>query len=115
MGRVEDNLTALKFSSDRDGGGDQETAHVRKPGGLVIEAILGNGHLLHGSGRNVHGEESAEILERGLDDGNDDGFAIGGPRKGQIIGMKLLVMEKIGFECAIAPSNLEVSHRRIAM
>ena len=108
------NLSAPK-PSFRHGGRDEETGHVREPDWLVIEAILGNGYLLHGTARDVHGEESADILWRRLDDGNHDSFSIGRPCECQVIDVKFLVMEEITFECAIAPSDLEVSHMGIAM
>ncbi len=108
------NLPASK-SSFRCSSRDEETGHVRKPGRLVIETILGNGYLLRGSAGNIHGEESADILGSGLHDRNHDSLAVGGPGKGQIIRVKLFVMEKIAFECAIAPSDFEVSNVRITM
>src|SRR5258708_22018469 len=108
------NLPASK-SSFGWGSRDEETGHVRRPCRLVIETTLGKGYLLRGRAGNVHGEESADILGSGLHDGNHDSFAVGGPGKGQIIRVKLFVMEKIAFECAIAPSNFEVSHMRITM
>src|SRR5437879_2036252 len=112
--RNDANLPA-PISSFRRGGGDEQTGHVWKPNGLVIEAILGDGSLLGVASGNVHGEEPADILRGGLDDGNHNGLAIRGPGKGQIIDMKLLMMEKIAFESAVAARDLEVSHLRIAM
>src|SRR5260370_22369294 len=115
MGEGNGGDWAASKSSFRWGRRDEGTGHVRKECRLVIETILGNGYLLRGSAGNVHGEESADILGSGLHDGNHDSFAVGGPGKGQIIRVKLFVMEKIAFECAIAPSNFEVSHMRITM
>src|SRR6266446_3519068 len=112
--RNDANLPA-PISSFRRGGGDEQTGHFWKPNGLVIEAILGDGSLLGVASGNVHGEEPADILRGGLDDGNHNGLAIRGPGKGQIIDMKLLMMEKIAFESAVAPGDLEVSDFGIAM
>ena len=108
------NLPAPE-SSFHSSGGDDEAGHVRKPNGLVIEAILSDGYLLHGSAGDIHGEEPANILRRGLDDGNHNRLAIRGPGKSQIIGVKLDMMEKIALESAVAARDLEVSHLGIAV
>src|ERR1700682_6335879 len=108
------DLPAQK-SSLRCGGGDEQAGHVRKPSGLEVDAIFGDGCLLHGAAGDVHDEESAEILRRWLDDGNHDGLAIRGPGKGEAIGEDFLVMEEIAIERAIAPRDLEVHRGGIAM
>src|SRR6267378_4401212 len=108
------NLPALK-SSFRGAGGDEQAGHVRKPSGFEVDAVFGDGRLLHGPAGDVHDEETAEILGRGLDDGNHDGLAIGGPGKSQAIGENFLVMEEIAIESTIAPGDLEVGSGGIVM
>src|SRR6267378_6493609 len=108
------DLPAQK-SSLRCGNGDEQAGHVRKPGRLEVDAVFGDGRLLHGAAGDIHEEETAEILGRGLDDGDHNGLAIGGPGKRQAIGEDILVLEKIAFEGAIAPGDLEVGRGGIAM
>src|ERR1700687_6200997 len=99
----------------RWGGGDEQAGHVRTPGGLEVDAFFGDGCFLHAAAGDVHDEEPAEILRRGLYDGNHDGLAIRGPGKGQAIGEDFLVMEEIAIESAIAPGDLEVGRGGTAM
>src|SRR5216684_8587823 len=97
------------ISKKASGGGgrrDEKSAAIGKPRRFKVNAIFRNRYLLRLTAGCIHGKESAEILGRGLDDGNHDGLAIGGPGKGQAVGVKFLVMEEIPFERAIAPSDL---------
>src|SRR5438132_4405031 len=88
------------------GGGDEETAHVRKPARLEIIVIFGDGRLLHGAAGDVDDEESTDILGRRLDDGDHDSLAIGGPGKREAIRQYFLMMKEFAFQGAVGPRNL---------
>src|SRR5260370_2205270 len=104
-----------KKGSGGGGSRDEESVASGKRGRFKVNAIFRTRHLLRLTAGCIHGKESAEIVRSWLNNGNDDGLAIGGPGKSQAVGEKFLVMEEIAFERAIAPGDLQVSDGGIAV
>src|SRR5258708_28145228 len=114
-GEGNNSYLATEKSRFRRGGRNEQSAAVGKPSGFKIVVIFGDGCLLHFSGGGIYSEESADILRRRLNDGNHNGLAIGRPGKCEAIRLNLLVMKEVAFDSTIAPRDLKVGHRGLAM
>ncbi len=95
--------------------GDEQAGHIRKPAGLEIIVVFGDGRLFDGATVDVNDEESPDVLGGRLHNGNHDALAIGRPGKREAIRLNVLVMKEVTFESAIAARELEVGNRGIAV
>ena len=114
-GEGNDSELISKKTSGGGGSRDEKSAAIGKPRRFKVNAIFRNRHLLRLTAGRIHGKESAEIVRSWLNDGNHDGLAIGRPGKRQAVGEKVLVMEEIAFESAVAARDLEVGDGGIAV
>src|SRR5207245_1469207 len=107
-GEGNDSELISKKTSGGGGSGDEKSAAIGKPRRFKVNAIFRNRHLLRLTAGRIHGKESAEIVRSWLNDGNDDGIAIGRAGKGPAVGDEVGVMEEVAFEIAVEAHGRDV-------
>src|SRR4249920_2028763 len=92
---------------------DNDASTRWKPYGTVKNAIGGNVARFRLAGRGVNVEKTADVVFIGLNDRNQDGFAIGRPRGHVTVAEQSLVGEDGFLESAIRFCEEQIPGRRV--